>query len=324
MPHPPVSLTVLLLLTGSLALTGTACTPASISLLNTTAEPVTPSPVAQATKPTTSAPKTTSASTTRSTQDPYPQALDRAARALSISQSAQSKDDWRLVASRWQQAIDLMKSVPRSNQNYPQAQRKLSEYQRHLTVAQRQANQSTAPHNPDGIVTLPPGWLQPSPAPRPVRPAATKPKANSPRPVAAAPQVNPAPARSADRSQRTFFAPIIRRAGNTPVVRVTFNGSKQFDMILDTGASGTLITRTMAARLGVIPVAETSVDTASQRNVSFPLGYVRSINLGGAVAQNVLVAVAGPDLTLGLLGHDFFGNYDITIRENEVEFRERG
>jgi predicted aspartyl protease len=238
-----------------------------------------------------------------------------------MSQSAQSKDDWRLVASRWQQAIELMRSVPRSNQNYGQAQRKLTQYQRNLTVAQRQSNRSTAPRNPDGVVTLPPEFLPPRAVPRPVNPAPVRPSA---RPIAAVPQKNPALANSADRSQGTFFAPIIRRAGNTPVIRVTFNGSKQFDMILDTGASGTLITHRMASALGVVPVAETFVDTASQRNVSFPLGYVRSINVGGAVAQNVLVAIAGSDLTLGLLGHDFFGNYDITIRENEVEFRERG
>ena len=94
-------------------------------------------------------------------------------------------------------------------------------------------------------------------------------------------------------------------------------------MIVDTGASGTLITPGMAASLGIRSVGETSVDTASAQGVSFSMGYVNSIEVGGAVAQNVLVAMGGPELTLGLLGHDFFGNYDITIRENEVEFQER-
>lgn len=107
------------------------------------------------------------------------------------------------------------------------------------------------------------------------------------------------------------------------MIAVTFNGSQTYEMILDTGASGTLITSAMAEALGVQSVGETSVDTASAQNVSFHLGYVDSIEVGGAVANNVLVAMSGPELSLGLLGHDFFGNYDITIRENEVEFRVR-
>jgi predicted aspartyl protease len=107
------------------------------------------------------------------------------------------------------------------------------------------------------------------------------------------------------------------------VIAVTFNGSQTYEMIVDTGASGTLITPAMATALGIQPVGETIVDTASAQGVSFALGYVDSIAVGGAVAQNVLVAMGGPELTLGLLGHDFFGNYDIIIRENEVEFQER-
>jgi predicted aspartyl protease len=94
-------------------------------------------------------------------------------------------------------------------------------------------------------------------------------------------------------------------------------------MIVDTGASGTVITRQMATSLNVVPVAEAAVDTASERAVVFPLGYVNTIQVGGVIANHVLVGVAGPELGVGLLGHDFFGSYDITIREDQVEFRER-
>jgi predicted aspartyl protease len=107
------------------------------------------------------------------------------------------------------------------------------------------------------------------------------------------------------------------------VIAVTFNGNQTYEMILDTGASGTLITSAMASSLGIRSVGQTSVDTASAQGVSFSLGYVDSMDVGGAVAHNVLVAMGGPELSLGLLGHDFFGNYDIVIRETEVEFRER-
>jgi predicted aspartyl protease len=117
--------------------------------------------------------------------------------------------------------------------------------------------------------------------------------------------------------------PITRREGNTPVIRVNFNNGQPFEMIVDTGASGTLITPAMATALGVVPVSETHVDTASERSVSFPMGYVKSMEAGGIEVKNVMVAVAGSELRLGLLGHDFFGNYDVTIRKSEVEFRAR-
>ena len=37
----------------------------------------------------------------------------------------------------------------------------------------------------------------------------------------------------------------------------------------------------------------------------------------------VLVAIAMSDGDIGLLGHDFFGNYDVTLKQNVVEFRRR-
>jgi predicted aspartyl protease len=122
---------------------------------------------------------------------------------------------------------------------------------------------------------------------------------------------------------QSVIIPITRREGNTPVISVNFNSTQSFEMIVDTGASGTLITPDMAKALDVKQVSETHVDTASERSVSFPMGYVQSMEAGGIEVKNVMVAVAGEQLRLGLLGHDFFGNYDITIRKHEVEFRAR-
>jgi aspartyl protease family protein len=56
--------------------------------------------------------------------------------------------------------------------------------------------------------------------------------------------------------------------------------------------------------------------------VEFDVGLVQSINVAGAVTDNVAVAIA-PALDIGLLGQDFFGQYDVTIKEDVVEFRER-
>lgn len=241
----------------------------------------------------------------------YKQALDRANSAAGIAQSAQSKDDWQLVVNRWQQAIDLLKTVPKSSRDYSQAQGKLQEYRRAQAQAQQRLNRASLPKDPDAVIVLAPSPASP---PTASSPSVTRQAAASP--------VSPAAANGSD--PRAFSAPIIRRAGNTPVIRVLFNGNQPFDMILDTGASGTVITRQMATALRVVPVSQARVNTASERDVVFPLGYVQSIEVGGAVAQDVMVAIAGSELELGLLGHDFFGNYDLVIRADRVEFRERG
>jgi predicted aspartyl protease len=250
-----------------------------------------------------SPPAETAESSTPTVPDPYDRAIERASSAFNISQSAQSQDDWRLVVNRWQQAIALLQEVPPSSPHHTEAQAKIAEYQANLSYAQEQANQPLTP--PPTTMTV-----VPQPSQTGGQGADSSPRTS-------------ASASTSESGGRVFRASIVRRAGGTPVISVLFNGSQRFDMIVDTGASGTLITRPMALALGVVPVGETRVDTASARSVSFPLGFVRSIEVDGATARNVLVAVAGPELDVGLLGHDFFGDYDVTIRETVVEFRER-
>ncbi|MEG4089841.1 retropepsin-like aspartic protease [Microcoleus sp. Pol12B4] len=118
---------------------------------------------------------------------------------------------------------------------------------------------------------------------------------------------------------QVFQAKIKRRAGGTPVIDVVFNGNKTFEMILDTGASGTLISQRMATALGVRPVRTVRAGIADGSVVEFPIGVVRSIRVGGVAIQNVEVAIA-KQMPIGLLGHDFFGNYDVKIKKDVVEF----
>lgn len=127
------------------------------------------------------------------------------------------------------------------------------------------------------------------------------------------------PAAQPSRNQKVFQAKIKRRAGGTPVIDVVFNGNKTFEMIVDTGASGTLITQRMANVLGVRPVRTVRAGIADGSVVEFPIGMVRSIRVGGAAIQNVEVAIA-KQMQIGLLGHDFFGNYDVKIKKDVVEF----
>ncbi|MBD1910690.1 MULTISPECIES: retropepsin-like aspartic protease [unclassified Leptolyngbya] len=244
----------------------------------------------------------------------YQRGLDRGGSAATLTQIAQSRDDWRLVATRWQQAIDQLQAVPASHPDHSKAQQKIREYQRNLAIAQARSVRPNPPVTPTNLAEAL-GNSAPNPrrsAPAPVaQPAASAP----------VPARNSAPIPSAEGTG--FRVPIVRRAGGTPIINVTFNGSTAFPMILDTGASGTVITREMAQHLQVRAVGQAQVSTASASNVSFPLGYVNSIQVGDAVAQNVLVAIAGPNLTYGLLGQDFFQAFDVTIREQEVEFHPR-
>ncbi len=124
---------------------------------------------------------------------------------------------------------------------------------------------------------------------------------------------------AAAASDGVVQVPIIRRAGLTPVIEVSFNDSQTYEMILDTGASGTLITRGMADNLKLRHNGEIVASIADGSRVRFPTGRVNTIAVEAARVSDVDVAIA-EDMSIGLLGHDFFGNYDIRIGKDVVEF----
>src|SRR5579883_272683 len=230
--------------------------------------------------------------------NPYKLALEKADSAGNITLSAQSPDDWNLVASRWQQAIQLLRSVPNSSPYKALVQPKLAEYQRNLAYAKKQAARASS-----GDIAYDPGVL--SVAPRTYSTADSQP-ANA--------ISDSSPSDSTSSPGRVYRARIKRRAGGTPIIDVTFNSQRTFEMIVDTGASGTVITEQMAAALGVSVIGKAKVDTASDKGVEVPLTYLNSISVGGAVVKGVVVAIGNSALDVGLLGHDFFGDYDVTVK----------
>ncbi len=241
--------------------------------------------------------------------------LDKAVGAWRISQSAQSSDDWNLVAGQLQEAIAFMEKVPQQSPEFATAQTKISEYRGQMQNARQKATPrpvSTPKVDNQSIVVAVPQQPKNKPQPSLTPPAAIK-----------QPEVKPVLPTSAliAPEKKVFIAPIKRRIGGTPIVEVTFNNQQQFEMIVDTGASGTVITQKMANALGVSPVGVAKANTASARAVEFPIGYVDSMAVAGVMINRVAVAIAGAELETGLLGHDFFGNYDVTIRRDVVEFR---
>ncbi len=127
---------------------------------------------------------------------------------------------------------------------------------------------------------------------------------------------------AAPSDNKVFRVSIKRRFGGTPVIDVTFNDKKTFEMIVDTGASGTIITQGMANTLELQATGSMQAQIADGSEVEFPTSKVKSIAVGGVTANNLQVAIA-PKGSIGLLGHDFFGKYDIKILEKEVEFHHR-
>jgi predicted aspartyl protease len=213
--------------------------------------------------------------TTATGEDNYTRAIDIALGAVAIGKSAEGSDDWKLAASKWEQVVSLLKTVPASNRNYRNAQKKLTEYQRYLALSKERS--------------IPP-----------------KPQAS----------VAPEP-------DKAFFKVAIkRRSGRIPVIEVTFNGKQTSEMLLDTGASSTLINEQLATALKLQIIGTKRASIADCSVVELPIARLKSMEAGGRILKNVNVAIA-PGNAAGLLGHDFFDGYDITIKEDVVEFRHR-
>ncbi|TBR61699.1 hypothetical protein BLD44_000820 [Mastigocladus laminosus UU774] len=259
--------------------------------------------------------------------DTFELGLDKAASADTISQSAQSTEDWNLVVSQYEDAIALMKQVDRQSTYFPSAQDKIIQYQRRIKYARQQAFLSKEPppkvtkqvqQQPSRIVLVVP---QPSAKPAILQKTQQLTTTNQQPLTNNQQQVFVAPTTQQPNQPVVFVAPIKRRVGGTPIIDVTFNGEQQFEMILDTGASGTVITQGMANTLGIVPFGRAKANTASAKAVEFPVGYVNSMEVGGLTTKKIPVAIAGTELEIGLLGHDFFGDYEITIKRDVIEFR---
>ena len=121
-----------------------------------------------------------------------------------------------------------------------------------------------------------------------------------------------------------YIIPIKDRRGNLLIVDVIFNGTKTYEMIFDTGASGTLITQEMAEGLNISRTGTAMTQVADGRAVEIGIGLIGSMSAGGLTVSQVSVGIAPSEMPIGLLGQDFFGDYDMTIKENVVELRARG
>jgi aspartyl protease family protein len=130
------------------------------------------------------------------------------------------------------------------------------------------------------------------------------------------------PAQTQTDPNGTIKVRIKRRANGIPIVDVIFNGNRVYEMMLDTGASHTLITQEMARSLNVVPYNYADFTIADGSVIKFPVGEVKSIELGSFKIQVMPVTISSKS-DIGLLGNDFYGQFDIKIGKNEIELSPR-
>ncbi len=70
--------------------------------------------------------------------------VNRAMSAAELTQSAQSIQEWQQVSDWWQEAVELMQKVPRSDPRYEVAVAKISEYQTNLRYAQKRSQEASS------------------------------------------------------------------------------------------------------------------------------------------------------------------------------------
>ncbi len=71
--------------------------------------------------------------------DNFELAVKKGKRAVKLTKTAQSHDQWKIVENKWKDAIELLETVPTSSPNYALAQQKIIQYQGHLDFARQNA-----------------------------------------------------------------------------------------------------------------------------------------------------------------------------------------
>jgi clan AA aspartic protease (TIGR02281 family) len=122
---------------------------------------------------------------------------------------------------------------------------------------------------------------------------------------------NPAPAVT---NSHSVVVPIFMN-GSAVVVSVMLNRAVQTQMILDTGATFTVLTSQVATSLGLQSGSRASFSTANGV-ISSALAQLGSLKVGDAEALNLTVAIQdiSPKFRIGgLLGLDFLSRYHTSI-----------
>jgi clan AA aspartic protease (TIGR02281 family) len=112
----------------------------------------------------------------------------------------------------------------------------------------------------------------------------------------------------------------IRIVRNHVLVRAVLNHQEPVTLLLDTGATRTILTPTTAQRLGMSPTADTprrTLRVADGQLHEVPLIQLSALTVGEATAENLQVGVSvlfpRTSAVDGLLGGDFLEQFSIII-----------
>ncbi len=127
---------------------------------------------------------------------------------------------------------------------------------------------------------------------------------------------------SKDSSEKNKPEPItipITKIGGSIVVQVLLNNSVDAHLIVDTGATMTVISYDLGIELGLLSGSDVSLNTVNTAggSVQVSMTKVGTVQVGAATASNVAVAIHdlpdGISGVSGLLGMSFLRNFEVTL-----------
>ncbi len=227
-------------------------------------------------------------STAIATSPLYQTAIATAQTATQLGQQAKSVEDWQAVVIQWQTAVNLMQKIPEHDLNRTTALKDLVLLEEGVARSKAKLKEFQVQSSDQENLTPTQRIVPAQPSSKPIEMVGVN-----------------------------YQATIKSYRNNIPIIDVMFNGSVSFEMMVDTGASNTMITESMSKILQVKAVRSVPAQTPGGE-VEFQVGYVDSIRIGDNSVEGLPVAIG----TEALLGHDFFGDCNINIKRDQkiVEF----
>ena len=112
----------------------------------------------------------------------------------------------------------------------------------------------------------------------------------------------------------------IETIGNHILVRAVLNHREAVTLLLDTGATHTMLTPAAARRVGLAPAPHAltgALQVVGGRQMRFPLVPLAALAMGEAVVENLQVGILstfpGTRTVDGLLGGDFLEHFTLTL-----------
>ncbi len=109
-------------------------------------------------------------------------------------------------------------------------------------------------------------------------------------------------------------------SGGRPIVEVTVNESHRATLLVDTGASTTLLSPAVAERVGISPPVSSMKQISTVvggKTITYPLARVRSLRIGDFAVEEIDVGVydAFPNApsVQGILGATFLNHFRVTV-----------